>query len=302
MPTLGKIPETQPRRGVPTVAGGAAQRNPRDEKFPAPIIFLDLFDSSDSWCLTSPGNAAFSPSKAPASEGDLRSPLVSLPQSSPPSPSPSASDTDEKPPSTCQREALFPQCPGRGNFQRIGSGLRCAPQRIHRRNGPRSLDRPDAAGGPTAMNSPKLGRWGVRLDLKFRLPVSQSGAKETAVRSFLTYLMLLGVFAGLGIRAVGNPIHQEGPVCLNCVENPADHDCNGGDSSSSGEKHCPECPSEPNDHHHHKGSCCAAGVLFLSEYSPIRLAPLNESRALIAGSEDLLPDSPLLSEDKPPLI
>lgn len=123
------------------------------------------------------------------------------------------------------------------------------------------------------------------------------------MRTFLTYLMLLGALAGLTVSAFGNPGHRnEEPVCLNCVEHPSDHDCEGANSDSSGEKHCPQCPDEPHEHHRHTGSCCTPGFLIIVDFSMIRLAPLVKRHELFTGVEDIIPDSPVLSEDKPPLI
>jgi hypothetical protein len=116
------------------------------------------------------------------------------------------------------------------------------------------------------------------------------------------YLLLLGVFAGVGLRAFGNPNHKEAadscPVVSNCSD--ADPDCH--DTQHSDDEHGPECPSEPHEHHHHHGPCCGGNYLTVRDADGLRLVIPAESRLEISLVGSIIPDGPVLSEDKPPLI
>ena len=147
---------------------------------------------------------------------------------------------------------------------------------------------------PLNANRPKGSRWtftgfalsGFRVD----------GLLATMFR-FLQWLLFLGAFAGLGLRASGahfddcSPGHREVSCC--------DGDASATDHSDN---HCPDCPPVPHQHsQHHHGECCHA-----SQWLPLSAkAALFPPWAVKSGlmlSEERPPDAPVLPLDKPPLI
>lgn len=132
------------------------------------------------------------------------------------------------------------------------------------------------------------------------------------MRIFLTYLLSLGVFAGIGMGALGNPVHHHAEVaCSSLDDHHPDHIHGGEHLHDVGELHCEnssecpdgsDCPDGSHGHHHHTGPCCAPAAMIAGDFSSMRLALLDESHVLFSALEDTLPDPPVLSEDKPPLI
>ena len=119
-------------------------------------------------------------------------------------------------------------------------------------------------------------------------------------------LMLFGVFAGQGIRAFSDPNHRESStVCVEaeeCSDSAEEHGHTSGDSShSEGDEHDSQCPSEPHHHHHH-GPSCSGNWVAVGDTDGLRLAMPVESRIDISSGKSGLPDGPVLSLDKPPLI
>ncbi len=122
-----------------------------------------------------------------------------------------------------------------------------------------------------------------------------------SVRGLLTWLMVLGVLAGLSSRglAIGHS-HEHGH----------DHDhgsehgspCHGHEEPDHDEP-ATDCPSNcpPGDHHHHH-ACCGALPLAVDIAVGCRL-PLPDSFLLGLQSLRLVPpDGPVFDLDKPPLI
>ena len=122
----------------------------------------------------------------------------------------------------------------------------------------------------------------------------------SAVLRFVTWLLVLGVFAGLG----GRLLMGQGVQSVPCVE--ADHCCdtNDGHHEPSQDKHedehGPDCP--PGPHHHHQGHCCSGGAMTAETGSRCSLAVLEEGRTLLSFGSEVPPDEPVFSLDKPPLI
>ena len=114
------------------------------------------------------------------------------------------------------------------------------------------------------------------------------------MRHLLTWLVLLGVCAGLHARAfaadpceVMEKMHVHGDA----------GDCHepGSPCDSSHDKQCPA------DHHHH-GCFCHGMPLVASGDSAISLQVACSILTRLAHDGENPPDGPFLSEDKPPLI
>ena len=120
------------------------------------------------------------------------------------------------------------------------------------------------------------------------------------------YLLLFGAFTGLGVRAFGNPIHGDSDVVcaasVECPDSDMDHSHGGEDEPHSDDEHEPECPDDPHEHHHHHGPCCVGNILMVHDGEGMRLSIPTESRLELSFVGSILPDGPVLSEDKPPLI
>ena len=64
--------------------------------------------------------------------------------------------------------------------------------------------------------------------------------------------------------------------------------------------HGPDCP--PGPHHHHQGQCCSGVAMTVETGARCSLAAIEEGRTRLCFGGELLPDEPVLSLDKPPLI
>jgi len=123
------------------------------------------------------------------------------------------------------------------------------------------------------------------------LPDSGAGAWLPPMVRWLHVFFLIGLFAGLGMRASGAHFDL-------CSASQHQKAC----ESSAGTEHDDDCPPSPHDHDHHHGECCqtplwfaslvGAPALFPPDALAVRSLPLNESA----------PDGPVLALDKPPLI
>ncbi|MEO7099819.1 MAG: hypothetical protein ABI162_10695 [Luteolibacter sp.] len=116
------------------------------------------------------------------------------------------------------------------------------------------------------------------------------------MRSFLTWLMVFGVLAGLNLRALS----ADGS-CIVCFVN-VENCCKNAPSTSQEKSQDSDSKKSPADHEHHHGCC--------SHVLP--LAAMNESNCkfgiptsflLVARHEsEVAPDGPFLGSEKPPLI
>lgn len=62
------------------------------------------------------------------------------------------------------------------------------------------------------------------------------------------------------------------------------------------------CPDHPGEHHHHHICSCSSPHLFADALDFLKLSALNGECSKIGSECLLVPESPVLSEDKPPLI
>jgi hypothetical protein len=132
----------------------------------------------------------------------------------------------------------------------------------------------------------------------FALSAFRPSGLLSAMFRLLQWLLFLGAFAGLGLRASGahfddcSPGQHEVSCC--------DSDAAATDHSDS---HCPDCPPVPHQHrsHHHHGECC-----HVPQWLPLTAqAALFPPWAVTSGlvlSEERPPEAPVLPLDKPPLI
>jgi hypothetical protein len=119
------------------------------------------------------------------------------------------------------------------------------------------------------------------------------------VRGLLTWLMVLGVFAGLSSRvlAIGHS-HEHGHDHASEHGSP----CHGHEEPAHDEP-ATDCPSDcpPGEHHHHH-ACCVPLQLAVDPAAGYRL-PVPESFLVGLLSLNLVPpDGPVFDLDKPPLI
>ncbi|BCU79049.1 hypothetical protein [Luteolibacter sp. LG18] len=114
---------------------------------------------------------------------------------------------------------------------------------------------------------------------------------------WLRAILLIGLFAGLGLRASG--AHFD-----NCV--PVEHKAGCGEKTDHGPhaetEHSKDCPPYHHDHEHHHGECCHAPVWFSIDAGAASLFPPMVLSASLRGANESAPDGPVLSLDKPPLI
>ena len=72
-----------------------------------------------------------------------------------------------------------------------------------------------------------------------------------------------------------------------------------------GDPHTPghgECPYESHEHHRHSPSCCHGGFLFPSDFSWICIDAPEQKFLRYCAVNELVPDSPELAAEAPPLI
>ncbi|HVJ45357.1 MAG TPA: hypothetical protein VM511_03155 [Luteolibacter sp.] len=111
------------------------------------------------------------------------------------------------------------------------------------------------------------------------------------MRFLMTWLLVFGVFAGLGMRVLAiEEIHH---VCSH-----EQHDCQGG-HPHDGHQHDDDGPL---DHHHHCGACLHGIPLGLDDNLIARLSVPGFSRYEIRHDSERTPDGPFQALDKPPLI
>lgn len=121
------------------------------------------------------------------------------------------------------------------------------------------------------------------------------------MRGVLHTVLLLGIFAGL---LSGMPLAHDSDSPIVKVQEHCDDCCELDDAVGVEAEHGPECPPEPHEHHHHHTHCggCAAPVFFADATSVCRLPLAAYGRTELDFESELVPDPPVLSEDKPPLI
>lgn len=114
------------------------------------------------------------------------------------------------------------------------------------------------------------------------------------VRSWLSWLLVFGVIAGLGGRVLAlDHVHAKKEVAECCGHS---HD----DGSQDDSDHGPDCPPGPHEHPTH--ACCHPAPLTGSEIQQWSMVPPGASWIGVAWSTALPPDEPVFALDKPPLI
>jgi hypothetical protein len=134
--------------------------------------------------------------------------------------------------------------------------------------------------------------------LDFALSVIRPAGLLSAMFRFLQWLLFLGAFAGLGLRASGAHFDDCSPGAheVSCCED----DVSATDHPDS---HCPDCPPSPHQHrpNHHHGECCHAPQ-WLPLTAEAALFPPWAVKSGLVLSEERPPEAPVLPLDKPPLI
>lgn len=121
--------------------------------------------------------------------------------------------------------------------------------------------------------------------------------------------LLVGAFVGLLVGSVsgqvvdGHPDHgpeHSDPSMEDCCEGESQDaaGCEASDCDDDGH----ECPDHPGEHHHHHKCHCSSPTLFSDAHVLQRLGVASQKRSLLDIEVLLAPDSPVLSDDKPPLI
>ena len=117
------------------------------------------------------------------------------------------------------------------------------------------------------------------------------------MRSILSWLLIIGVFAAVGLRAFASgPDHN-----LTCATecHPSDHD-HGEEPCGDSHDRNDECP--PGPHHHHHGMCAHVSPMAIDSVASLRVrVPDGQLLGLLAACF-FAPDSPYFELDKPPLI
>jgi len=112
------------------------------------------------------------------------------------------------------------------------------------------------------------------------------------MRWFLTWLLLLGVCAGLQLRAsAADPCES-----VAAMSGHSEHHHDSGSPCEPG--HDQQCPQ---DHHSHGCFCHGMPLLDASDVSLSLHTPCR-SMSRLRHERETAPDGPFLSEDKPPLI
>lgn len=112
------------------------------------------------------------------------------------------------------------------------------------------------------------------------------------MRSFLTWLLVFGVLAGLNARVLA----ADGPRIPVCAH--VEHDCGTDEGHDHGDSHEKHCPLE---HHHHSG-CCQNLPLTTASDLALRLSVTESALPVFWHEGEIPPDGPSIGLDKPPLI
>lgn len=120
--------------------------------------------------------------------------------------------------------------------------------------------------------------------------------------------LLVGAFVGLLVGAVSGKMTGYSGLHDSETHSEAVQDCckDAHSSDFDCDAPCPqdqqECPDHPGEHHHHHSCTCGSPHLFAGGPVAHRVAVPDQKRSPIEVERQLVPDSPVLSEDKPPLI
>ncbi|MGC4016107.1 MAG: hypothetical protein QM755_16510 [Luteolibacter sp.] len=110
-------------------------------------------------------------------------------------------------------------------------------------------------------------------------------------------LLLIGLFAGLGLRASGAHYDRSVPVehKTGCGEEPGKECC-------ADTEHTKECPPYHHDHEHHHSDCCHVPVWLSIDAGHASLFPPVALSTSLRGGDESPPDGPVMPLDKPPLV
>ena len=111
------------------------------------------------------------------------------------------------------------------------------------------------------------------------------------VRTWLSWLLMFGVIAGLS----GRMIPDDHPYPQEHVKECCGHDCGSDDGD-----HSPDCP--PGSHDHHSHACCHPLPLAGVEMEYDRVPVPAHSWLGVTCWTALPPEGPVFELDKPPLI
>jgi hypothetical protein len=125
-----------------------------------------------------------------------------------------------------------------------------------------------------------------------------------AVRGLWTWLMVLGVFAGLSLR-VASFSHSHEDEHGHGHHHAAEHGspCHGhGDERPDPDHPGGDCPSESPSGEHHHHACCIPLQLAIEGIATCRLPAPASQRLGLQSLRQVPPDGPCFDLDKPPLI
>ena len=118
--------------------------------------------------------------------------------------------------------------------------------------------------------------------------------KNSDVRVFLPWILVIGVFIGLNHKLIGKApceVAARMPCAAECGSLHDDH-------PPCDESHDQNCPAE----HHHHAACCHTPPSTAEFDFYRRLVPPSSYFVGVALVSDIIPDGPHLSSDRPPLI
>lgn len=119
-----------------------------------------------------------------------------------------------------------------------------------------------------------------------------------ALRKYVTWVMIVGVFVALSLRAIGlDHLHHE--IRSNCCKSielslDGELDTDLPDDDQQDDK------NGPPDHEH--GSCCSASPLTIDTSFICRLGVPGSSLLGVRHEGEVPPEGPFLASEKPPLI
>jgi hypothetical protein len=135
--------------------------------------------------------------------------------------------------------------------------------------------------------------------MNFTLRRDFNVVRYAVLRNCAKWMMLLGVFVALSLRAFGiHHFHEEtGSKCTHSAEicHKSPSVANVGDDDQKDNKSCPP------DHEHH--SCCSSALPLIVDSDSICWLGILESSLLgVRHDGEVPPEEPFLASEKPPLI
>ena len=113
----------------------------------------------------------------------------------------------------------------------------------------------------------------------------------------MSWLLIVGVFAGVGLRAFSSGLDHDQACKTEC--NASDlHQ--GEEPCGDTHDHNDECP--PGPHHHHHGMCSHMSPMVIDTVASLRVAMPDGHLLGLQTAYILAPEGPFFELDKPPLI